>query len=91
MDGRVYTGSITRVTSEHVYLASSGRGISGDGKKGSELATSAVGSAKQDKGEEVFFFAPLAIPLAAIVGLTIIGTAPYWGRPRPYYGGGWYW
>jgi hypothetical protein len=82
--GRRYVGRVSRVTSEHVYLHQTGSGIKADGKV---KAITADGKGNGQAGEEIFF-APFIVPLAAIVGLTIVGTAPFWRRPyyrRPYY------
>jgi len=82
-DGRQYQGKITRVTQQEVYLAQLAQQVHGK-QKGKVGATTAAGSREKVKGEEILWGAPFAIPLAAIVGLTIVGTAPFWGRP---YGG----
>jgi|GEM_PF-5074139 len=97
VNGRVYQGRISRVTKEHVYLESIARPVEGEQTK-SILAKQADGvTNNEEKGTEIFFFAPI-IPLAAIAGLTLIGTAPYYSRPyyRPYgpgfgYGPGFWW
>lgn len=88
VDGRIYTGAVTRVTREHVYLSEIGRGISGNERNAKIMATTADGENSKGKGSEVFFFGSFAVPLAAIVGLTIVGTAPFWGRSFYGYGGG---
>lgn len=86
-DGRDFTGRIVRVTPRHVHLVPMGRRISGTelGKKHPPAVTAET-TKKKESGSEILFF-PFIVPLAAIIGLTIIGTAPYWGG----YGGGFYW
>lgn len=86
-DGRHYVGRIRHVTHEHVYMESVGRRINGKEDNKEQQLQHAVGKTdKEQNGERIFFFAPFAIPLAAIAGLTIVGTAPFWGRG--FYGRG---
>jgi hypothetical protein len=80
--GKAYTGKIVRVTREHVYISSLGTAVGGQENK--NLATTADGIHEKEQGQEVLFFAPFAIPLAAIAGLTFLGAAPFFARP--FYG-----
>lgn len=93
-DGRSYTGIISRVTKESVFLNQLGQRIAGKKERSSltEKAKTAIGTTVKPKGQQILF--PGIIPLAAITGLTVIGTAPFYGgyggfyRPfGPYYYG----
>jgi hypothetical protein len=64
------------------YISSIGRAV--EGQVDEKLVTTADGINEKEQGQEVLFFAPFAIPLAAIAGLTLIGAAPFFNRP--YYG-----
>lgn len=81
-DGRALHGRVNRVTYDHVYLSPIARGIDYEANQlqvHKSTALTAVGVDKAELGEEIFF-GPFIVPLAAIVGLTIVGTAPFWGR-----------
>jgi hypothetical protein len=91
-DGGLYRGRVGRVTSTHVYMSPIGRGIEGEDTKSvtsSTMAKTAETTNTKEEGSGVYYFTPV-IPLAAILGLTLIGTAPYWGGYGPYGGGGFY-
>lgn len=78
-EGRMYTGVISRVTQESVYLSASGMGI--EGKEDTSFVNkvkTAEGTSSREKGTEIYFF-PYIVPLAAIAGLTIIGASPFFG------------
>lgn len=75
-DGRLHQGRIVRVTPSHVYLVPMASPISDKGKKNStKLVDHALGTNKAAKASEVLFFFPLAIPLAAILSIGLIGAA----------------
>jgi hypothetical protein len=88
VDGRSYHGKVTNVTQEEVHISSLGMGINGEQQSIKKLASNANANEEQlqQLGEGIFFFAPFIIPLAAIAGITLIGTAPFWGR-YGWYGG----
>lgn len=79
-DGNRYTGIISRVTKQSVYLNRPGVGIAGT-KEGSRSATikakAAVDTTRKNKGQEILF--PGIVPLAAITGLTFVGASPFYG------------
>lgn len=80
-DGAVRHGRIMRVTPTHVYLTPISRTISDhEGKITKDLAKTAESRSSQEEGEEIQFFFPFAIPLAAILGITLIAAAA--ARPR---------
>jgi hypothetical protein len=84
-DGRRYCGRVVRVTPEHLYLSSGGEPL-GTRPGETYLAQHALGQLDNASITPVFFFfSPFIVPLAAIIGLTIVGTAPFWGR-GPFYG-----
>lgn len=81
-DGRLFTGRMHRVTPTHAHLLPIGRHIADNQQARTSEAYPALGTGGSDlpQGKEIFWFGfPLIIPLAAIVGLTIVGTAPFWG------------
>lgn len=85
-EGRMYTGVISRVTQESVYLSTSGMGI--EGKEDTSFVNkvkTAEGISSRVKGKEIYFF-PYIVPLAAIAGLTIIGASPFFGGYGGYGG-----
>lgn len=75
-DGRLYQGRIVRVTPSHVYLIPAARPIAErDREMGGQPFNHALGTKQQARAQEVLFFYPLVIPLAAIISIGLIGAA----------------
>ncbi len=74
---RIFAGRVVRVTPEHLYLMPVARPVQKTGKD--FTAQPALGKTGEGRATSIFFIGPYIIPLAAIIGLTIVGTAPFWG------------
>lgn len=74
-DGQIIQGRIESVNDTHVYIIPEDPTVSGQ---------------EASRGAGSRFFPAMAIPLAAILGITLIATAPCWGIgcPPPFYGPG---
>ncbi|MDQ0338948.1 hypothetical protein J2S00_001734 [Caldalkalibacillus uzonensis] len=79
-DGRVLTGRICWVTPSHVHLIPVGRPVNQENEK--VTVQHALADHMLQRGTEIWFFGGrIIVPLIAIMGLTIVGTAPFWGGP----------
>ncbi|GAA0379291.1 hypothetical protein [Bacillus horti] len=96
IDGRELRGVVNHVTDEHIVLSPM---IGGDvfGVQDSQAGSHSIVENNEIGEPERGFFNPYIVPLAAIAGLAVVGTAPFWGGGgfgggyagygKPFYGG----